>query len=299
MPNANCLLAAWPLAAILLALNSAPARSELAPPNAAGVSMGQLHYFVDDMAAHRAFWVALGGHAMTVDADVAVNMPDVAVQTPDVAVQMPGVVVLIRERAADTVPATIDHVAFRVASLDAIEARGFTLERLETFPGIALIRTPGGDRVELFEEGMATNVGFAPDVPDAVAERHNRPLVGSLASHHLHFYLPEAEVEAARDWYVLHFGAVPGQRWRYAAADLPGMNLNFSAADTARQPTRGRTLDHIGFEVADLEAFCRELEGRGLVFEQPFRRTGPEFALAVLTDPWGTTIELTQGLRRR
>lgn len=282
MSTMPSLCASLTIGAVLLSLTASPARAELAAPNAAGVAMGHLHYFVDDVLAHREFWISLGGTAGSFAAGEVVRMP--------------GVMILLSERRADLVPATIDHVAFRVASLDAIEAAGFTLERLEAYPGIASIRTPAGDRVELFEEGTATNVGFAPDRPDEVAERHNRPLLGELDSHHLHFYLPESEVEAARDWYVEHFGAVPGMRWRYAAADLPGMNLNFSA-ESARAPSRGRTLDHIGFEVAGLEAFCRELAARGIVFEQPFQRTGADFALAVLTDPWGTTIELTEGLR--
>ena len=152
-----------------------------------------------------------------------------------------------------------------------------------------------GDGVALFEEGTATNVGFAPEQADAVAERHNRPLVGALDSHHLHFYLPGEQVEAARDWYVEHFGAVPGLRWRYLAADLPGMNLNFSAATGTPVSTSGRSLDHIGFEIVGLEAFCRELAAAGVVFEQPYRRISPGLAVATLTDPWGTKVELSEG----
>src|SRR4051812_6637569 len=36
------------------------ARAQLLPPNAAGASMGHLHYFVRDMAANRKFWMAFG-----------------------------------------------------------------------------------------------------------------------------------------------------------------------------------------------------------------------------------------------
>ena len=43
---------------VLLPLNAA--RAQLLAPNAAGVSMGHLHYFVRDMAANRKFWLALG-----------------------------------------------------------------------------------------------------------------------------------------------------------------------------------------------------------------------------------------------
>ena len=257
---------------------------QLSPANVDGVSMGHLHYFVADVTANRDFWVGLGGTARPFAAGELVELP--------------GVLIVISERESSSEDSVLDHVAFRVQSLVAIESRGFDVEMVEGFPGIASIYTPEGNRVELFEEGTATNVGFDPvnEIDDPVAGRHNRPLVGPLASHHLHFYLPDDQVLAARNWYVEHFGAVAGMRWRYDAADLPGMNLNFSASESARAPTSGRSLDHIGFEIRDLEAFCRKLEEAGVAFDRPYERVGPTFAVAVLTDPWGVTLELTEGL---
>jgi len=263
---------------------------QIAAPNDVRVSMGHLHYFVADVEANRDFWVGLGGTAVPFAAGEIITLP--------------GVLILISERGSDSEASSeseaslLDHVAFRVESLEALASRGFELELLEAFPGIASIYTPAGDRVELFEEGTATNVGFEaePGFENPVAGRHNRPLVGSIDSHHLHFYLPEDQVLTARGWYVEHFGAVPGIRWRYDAADLPGMNLNFSATGPARAPTSGQSLDHIGFEIENLEAFCRELEAAGIDFDSPYRRVSPTFAFAILTDPWGTTLELTEGL---
>ncbi len=66
-----------------------------------------------------------------------------------------------------------------------------------------------------------------------------------------------------------------------------------------RLPTKGRTLDHIGFEVTNLEAFCKRLQASGVRFDEPFSKTRHKsFASAELTDPWGTSIELTEGLNR-
>jgi hypothetical protein len=50
--------------------------------------------------------------------------------------------------------------------------------------------------------------------------------------------------------------------------------------------------------VRNLEAFCKKLESAGVKFERPFK-TLPDFRLsnARFTDPWGTSIELTEGLR--
>jgi catechol 2,3-dioxygenase-like lactoylglutathione lyase family enzyme len=276
------------IASILCLLPLQAVQGQIRAPNEAGVSMGHLHYFVEDVAANRDFWVRLGGTAAPFAAGELVRLP--------------GVSILISERASGSDPESpaslLDHVAFRVDSLAALAARGFELELLDAFPGIASIYTPEGDRVELFEEGTATNVGFDAESGsgNTVAGRHNRPLAGPIDSHHLHFYLPEDQVLAARDWYVERFAAVPGVRWRYEAADLPGMNLNFSATESPRAPTAGRSLDHIGFEIDNLEAFCGELEAAGVVFDSPYRQVSPSFAFAILTDPWGTTIELTEGL---
>ncbi|HTM51465.1 MAG TPA: VOC family protein, partial [Bryobacteraceae bacterium] len=88
-------------------------------------------------------------------------------------------------------------------------------------------------------------------------------------------------------------------RGKFEAADLPGVNLTFSASEGAVSPTKGRALDHIGFEVKDLEAFCRKMEADGVKFDVPYRKI-PALGLSVafFTDPFGTYVELTEGLSR-
>ena len=92
------------------------------------------------------------------------------------------------------------------------------------------------------------------------------------------------------------FGATPGIRWQYDAVDLPGINFNFSSAPEALAPIRGRMLDHIGIEIRGLEEFCRRLEDAGVEFDEPYGLRPSGIAAALLTDPWGTSIELTEGL---
>jgi hypothetical protein len=48
--------------------------------------------------------------------------------------------------------------------------------------------------------------------------------------------------------------------------------------------------------VVNLEAFCRALEAKGVTLDVPYGTRGG-LATAFLTDPWGTYIELTEGLR--
>ena len=78
---------------------------------------------------------------------------------------------------------------------------------------------------------------------------------------------------------------------------LGGETVTFSPADRKLAPTKGRALDHIGFEVDGLEALCKKLEAEGFTFESPYERI-PErkIAHATLIDPWGTQIEFTEDL---
>lgn len=264
-----------------------PAAAQLSPPNADGVAMGHLHYTVRDVAANKAFWLSLGGRAVRLGATEGVAFPDV--------------VVLLRsgQPAGNSDGAVVNHVAFRVRSFAALEAKGLELEHNPDYPGVASVYSPEGERVELFDDGLATNLSFTTDdgTHDATAERHNRKIAVPIIAHHIHFYLPEGQVAAAKDWYAATFGGVRGKRWRYEAVDLPGINLNFSAAPDRQAPTRGRMLDHISFEVTNLEAFCKKLEAQGIRFDRPYEKLPSGLGLAFLTDPWGTYIELTEGLR--
>ena len=275
-------------AAALVVTSGSAAADDLSAPNAVGVAMGHLHYVVRDVAANKAFWTALGGRSVLFNGTTE-------------GVVFPDVVVLLRqgEPAGGTQGSVVNHVAFRVKSLAAIERAGFAVEYNAQYPGVASVHTPEGERIELFDDELATNLGFTIDggASDAAAERHNRKLAVPIIAHHIHLNVPQDQVAAAKDWYASHFGGVRGMRWRYDAVDLPGININISGVDSAQAPTRGRMLDHIGFEVENLEAFCRELEAKGIKLDRPYGKLPSGFGLAFLTDPWGTYIELTEGLR--
>jgi hypothetical protein len=62
--------------------------------------------------------------------------------------------------------------------------------------------------------------------------------------------------------------------------------------------TDGRVLDHIGFEVRGLAATVKRLERAGAkVVRGPGKDAASGVASAMLTDPWGTKLELTEGLK--
>src|SRR5262245_22921686 len=275
-------------AAAFAAATCAALADDLSAANPAGLAMGHLPYVLRDVAANKAFWVKLGGRSVLFKGTTE-------------GIVFPDVVVLLRQgdSTGGTEGSVVNHVAFRVKSVAAIERAGFAVEYNAQYPGVASIHTPEGERIELFDDGLATNLGFTIDNggSDATAERHNRKLEVPIIAHHIHLNVPQDHVAAAKEWYAAHFGGVRGKRWRYEAVDLPGININISGVDESKAPTRGRMLDHIGFEVTNLEAFCRELEAAGIKFDRPYGKLPSGFGLAFLTDPWGTYIELTEGLR--
>jgi glucose/arabinose dehydrogenase len=273
----------------------------LAPPNSTGAAMGHLHYRVRDVEANKKFWIALGGEEVRGGRlQAAQDARSVRLQAnPDVVVKFQDVLVFLSQgpSSGGTEGSVLNHVAFRVPSLTAVEAAGLTVTRLQQFPGVASTMTPEGERIELFEN-TATNLTFTQDAghDDVVARRHNQPLTLPIVFHHVHLYVPEGQVAAAKAWYVRMFGGVPGKRSQYEAADLPGVNLNFSVAPRPAVALKGRMLEHVGFEIRNLEAFCKRLQGMGVTFDAPYTKGPGGVATASLTDPWGTSIELTEGL---
>ena len=144
------------------------------------------------------------------------------------------------------------------------------------------------------------NVKF---VPDKGTYAQPGKMTDPIILHHIHLYVPAESVGKAKAWYAKVFGGVPGKRYKtedppYEAVDIPGVNMNFAEAHGTLAPTKGRMLDHIGFEVKNLETFCKKLEAGGIKLDSPYRKLPSGVAMAFLTDPWGTYIELTEGLDR-
>ena len=132
----------------------------------------------------------------------------------------------------------------------------------------------------------------------------NRPCRLPVSMNHIHFYPVDipGHQSLVREGIRSESRPAPVHRClsqprMIEAGDLPGVNLSFSPGKTPPLPTKGRSLDHIGFEVKDLEGFVRSLEAKGIKIEAPIRQVpNTEVKIAFLTDPWGTYIELTEGL---
>ena len=270
--------------------------AQLYAPNAAGVSMGHLHYNVRDMEANRKFWIALGAQPVLLGTREVLKFPSVMVLLTQA--QSPAAT------AAGTEGSVVNHVAFRVPNvlqmLDRLKAMGYKTELSSSGTGkVGSVYGPEDERIE-FMEDLSINVKFVPDTG-----QYSPPskMTVPITLHHIHFYVPETDVAKIKAWYVKLFGGIPGKRHKtveppYEAADLPGVNLNVSGVPAQLPPIKGRRLDHIGFEIKDLEAFCKKLEASGVKLDRPYTKLPSGIANAYLTDPWGVNIELTEGLNR-
>src|SRR3954463_3607634 len=112
---------------------------------------------------------------------------------------------------------------------------------------------------------------------------------------HIHLFLPEAAIPEAQAWYAKNFGAKPGERAKNPVADIPGVQMRFAKSATPAVTTKGRILDHIGFDVQDIDAFTQKLAAAGIKLDRPINRNEKtRDALAFIYDPWGTYIELNE-----
>ena len=251
-----------------------PCGAQLAPASEAGIRIGHVHLNVRSVEAHKKFWVEqVGAKAVRIGSTEGVEIP--------------GLLILFRQQEpTGTVGGSvIDHLGLKVKNLDELiasfQAAGSEVEK----PRIGRENTPktyviGPDqfRMELVED---------PKIATPVI------------SHHLHYFL--AEPMAVKEWYVKTLPVAPGMRGPYQAADVPGINLTFAPLSRAGATVamKGRVMDHIGFEMKDLEAFCRRLEKSGVKLDSPYKKDAQlGISTAYFTDPWGAYIELTEGLDR-
>jgi catechol 2,3-dioxygenase-like lactoylglutathione lyase family enzyme len=264
-------------ALLALAASAAPASAQLARPNAMGLAMGHVHINASDIDAQTRFWTTLGGKVVQRD---KLTM-----------VQFPGIFVFLRKQdaTAGSVGSTVNHVGLFVQDFTPSVARwkaaGLPWEPVTTNPAVGqgFITGPDGVRVEIYED---------------------KTIATPMQMHHIHLMVPDP-LEAQR-WYTHHFGAVAGYRMggvaavrtRFETVNVPGAELTLSRAVTPQAPTKGRAVDHIGFEVTDIDTFVGRLVAEGIKTDGAVRDSTNATGVRIvyMTDPWGTEIEITQGL---
>ena len=249
-------------------LTAGTASAQPAPFNEIGVTMGHWHIVSKDVEANKKLFLAMGGKLFMPGGNPVIMFPGVYINLNLNAEKGDG----------GTVGSVVNHVGFIVDDVQKRVAQ-WKAAGVAVLPGgnnrldQAFVVTPDGVRMEILE-----------DKAQAMPIRHE----------HVHLSLPEAEIPKALAWYAKTFGGQTGTRNNAPVVNLPGAQLRFATADTKQAPTRGRALDHIGFDVKDHAAFVKRLEAAGIKLDEPPRTTASGNLVTYITDPWGTRVEIVQ-----
>src|ERR1700688_1464981 len=250
------------------ALIAGTAAAQPAPFNATGVTMGHWHLASKDLEANKKLFLAMGGK---------LTMPGGAP-----LIMFPGLYINLNLGTASgeggTQGSVVNHVGFVVDNVQQRVAQ-WKAAGVKVLPGghgrldQAYVETPDGLRMEILE-----------DRTKGVAIRNE----------HVHLSLPDAEIPKAQAWYAKTFGGKAGTRNNAPVVDIAGVQIRFAKADTKQAATRGRVLDHIGFDVKDHAAFVKKIEAEGIKLDEPPRTNAAGTTITYITDPWGTRIEIIE-----
>ena len=250
------------------ALTAGIAMAQPAPFNETGVTMGHWHIASKDVEANKKLFVAMGGKLYMPGGNPLIMFPGLYINLN------------LGTAAGDggTQGSVVNHVGFIVDNVQARVAQ-WKAAGVTVLPGgnnrldQAFVETPDGVRMEILEDKTQT-------VP--------------IRGEHVHLFLTEAEIPKAQAWYVKTFGGKAAMRNGAPVVNLPGVQIRFTKADAKQAATKGRVLDHIGFDVKDHAAFVKKLQADGVQLDEPVRKAPNGSTLTYITDPWGTRIEIIQ-----
>lgn len=265
-----------------------PARPAARPPATSPVVFAHVHLTVKDIPATKTLWVdALGGTAVTVGTTEAVKFP--------------GLLVLLHkgEPKGGTKGSTVSIIALEVKDLKATVARLKAAKvKMVTRDVTNIIYTVNDDIATIPDQ---QTISAAAQTPDEVSVRliENKQAAAPIAFRHIHFAPPT--VADAIDWYAKAFSARTGDRgFGFESLDLGQQTsaLMFTLAPDKVVGTDGRSLSRIGFEVRGAALLAKKMQGLGGKIVKPFGKSADIGASSVVvSDPWGTLIELTEGLK--
>jgi len=277
------------LLTLLLLVPAARASAQLVAAKDGPIVYGHHHVNATSADEHKKFWAdSLGGTVVK----IGTNNLEI--------IRMTNVLIFMRAQAAKgaTKGSVHDHIGLSVPNLrqtlDKVRANGFrNVTAAEALPGM----TVKGDIVDV-GAGPVSAIAYVLGPDEVKVELLEMKAQAEPARlHHIHYY--GTQPSEMRDWYIKVFGATaaPAANPNFITANLPGVGLNFSASKEPTVPTAGRVLDHIGFEVKNLPEFLKTLESQGIKPTVTYRRNEAlNIAIAFIVDPWGTNIELSEGL---
>ena len=273
------------VAAVLISFSCSLTYAQLDLAMNNSVVYGHHHINASDIDEHKKFWVeGLGGDMVSVG------------ESAEQAISFPNLLVFLTafRPTGGTRGSMVNHVGFETtdifSAVEHLTDMGYPMITKGELPKSYTVKDGIG------RQGQGNIIAYVLGPDDVKVELiENKGNANEIQLHHIHWAATEGE--EMRAWYTEHFSGVSGTRISQPAVQLPGINLTFAPSATEMAATKGRVLDHIGFEIDGLEEFCKALEAKGVVFDRGYTEV-PTLGLAVafFTDPWGTYIELTEGL---
>jgi catechol 2,3-dioxygenase-like lactoylglutathione lyase family enzyme len=174
-----------------------------------------------------------------------------------------------------SVGSALDHIGFSMPDIagklkELVDDGAKSLGKVINFGGmdLAFVEDPWGTKIEII------------DGPD------------TRVLHHLHLH--SADAKGTLDWYEAAFG---GERKKFkgalAAIKYNDIWLIVQGSRKELAPTKGRAMDHLGWNFPDLDAAAKDLEAKGVKFTlepRPYKTVN----IAFIDGPDGVRIELVQ-----
>ena len=187
------------------------------------------------------------------------------------------------EPTGPSVGSGIDHLGFSFRDLET-KVAGWKVAGVKMLEDIREVE--GLFKLAFVEDPWGTKI--------EVVEDHEWP-----GFHHLHLRSDDPATTLA--WYEDLFGGVPDEM----KGRLTGLRYNDGLwllvgqqRDGALERTAGRSFDHLGWEVDDLDAFITMLQSKGIELDSGPREVtnaaGQELKIAFVVSPEGVRIEIVE-----
>ena len=176
-----------------------------------------------------------------------------------------------------SVGSSVDHIGFSVEDIDAAmngfeEAGVKIVSGVRELPGlkIAFIEDPWGTKIEIVQD---------PDL---------------LGFHHIHLH--STDVDGTVAWYQETFGGEVFESFKglpIKGVDYGNVLIMVQRTGEEKAPTKGRSIDHLGFSTPDLDAAAEALKAKGVTFSLnpvPFGK----LRISFIDGPDGVRIEYVQ-----
>jgi len=252
---------------ILLLSLSVTLIAQLPAPNAAGASAGHHILRAKDVDTANKFWMTLGGEP---GALATIKL-----------MKIPGVLLFISAPRGNTPSlggnhgTTVEFLTFKVKDLKA-----------------SLAKWKEAGIVPMNEYKEVTLMG-----PDDVQVRitEDSKLTTPIAADGL--VMNVANATEVSTWYAKWFGAKISRSGKDTIGEIPGARIVFHETKDPIAPTRGHSVGLLGFEVTDLQDFVKRYQESGAKLDGNIATaSAAKLSVVQLTDPWGTSIEVSQGL---